>query len=180
MDTPPALLRTRSLVIEPWSFSSPCSLPPCTSPASHSHSALRTLLALAALTFTARAQAADTPTASTPSVSTATAPAPRTAPKKQFLIILRLAPRLHDDTAWTDADKATVSAHFQRLKAATDAGQVILAGRTPEAGDKTMGLVVFTADDEAAARAFMLGDPCIAAGVMFGELRPFSLAHLRK
>ena len=97
-----------------------------------------------------------------------------------FLIVLRLAPRLHDDRAWTDADKATVTAHFQRLKAATDAGQVILAGRTPEPGDTTMGLVVFTATDEAAARTFMNDDPCIAAGVMVGELRPFGLALLRK
>lgn len=102
------------------------------------------------------------------------------APKKHFLIVLRLAPRLHDDRAWTDADKATVGAHFQRLKAATDAGQVILAGRTPEPGDTTMGLVIFTAEDEAAARPFMNGDPCIAAGVMLGELRPFGLALLHK
>jgi len=109
-----------------------------------------------------------------------TAPASKPAPKKQFLIILRLAPRLYDDKAWTDADKATVTAHFQRLKAATAAGQVLLAGRTPEPGDKTMGLVVFTADDEAAARAFMAGDPCVAAGVMLGELRPFGVALLGK
>jgi hypothetical protein len=40
--------------------------------------------------------------------------------------------------------------------------------------------VVFTADDEAAARAFMAGDPCVAAGVMLGELRPFSVALLGK
>ncbi len=135
------------------------------------------LLTALTLALVPRAQAADTPSASPP---TTTAPAPKAVPKKQFLIVLRLTPRLHDDTAWTDADKATVGAHFQRLKAATDSGQVILAGRTPEAGDKTMGLVVFTADDEPTARAFMLGDPCITAGVMLGELRPFSLALLRK
>ena len=109
-----------------------------------------------------------------------TAPEPKPAPKKQFLIILRLAPRLYDDKAWTDADKATVTAHFQRLKAATAAGQILLAGRTPEPGDKTMGLVVFTAADEAAARAFMQADPCVAAGVMLGELRPFGVALLGK
>jgi uncharacterized protein YciI len=140
---------------------------------------LRLLFLLTLALLAPRAHSADT--ATTPSASTANAaPAAKPAPKKQFLIVLRLAPRLHDDTAWTDADKATVGAHFQRLKAATDAGQVILAGRTPEPGDKTMGLVVFTAEDEPAARAFMLADPCVAAGVMLGELRPFSLALLRK
>ena len=139
---------------------------------------LRLLFLLTFALLAPRAHSADT--ATTPSASTANAaPAAKPAPKKHFLIVLRLAPRLHDDTAWTDADKATVGAHFQRLKAATDAGQVILAGRTPEPGDKTMGLVVFTAEDESAARAFMLGDPCVA-GVMLGELRPFSLALLRK
>jgi uncharacterized protein len=136
------------------------------------------LVALAALTlllgFTLKTDAAETTPTASPSAAT------KPAPQKHFLIVLRLVPRLHDDTAWTEADKASVSAHFQRLKAATDAGQVILAGRTPEAGDKTMGLVVFTADDEAAARAFLLGDPCIANGIMLGELRPFSLALLRK
>ncbi len=126
------------------------------------------LLALFTISLAPSVRAADTPSAPT-------APKPST-----YLIVLRLPPRLHADTAWTDADKAAVGAHFQRLKAATDAGQVILAGRTPEAGDKTMGLVVFTATDEAAARAFMQADPCIAAGVMLGELRPFSLALLRK
>lgn len=131
------------------------------------------LLVLLSVVLAPRVHSADTPA---PAVESAK----KAAPKKHFVIVLRLPPRLHDDTAWTDADKATVGAHFQRLKAATDAGQVLLAGRTPEAGDKTMGLVVFTADDESAARAFMLGDPCIAAGVMLGELHPFALALLRK
>lgn len=126
------------------------------------------LLSLLSLSFATSARAADTPSAHT-------APKPST-----YLIVIRLPPRLHADTAWTDADKAAVSAHFQRLKAATEADQVILAGRTPEAGDKTMGLVVFTAADEPAARAFMQADPCVAAGVMLGELRPFSLTLLRR
>ena len=129
---------------------------------------MRLYLLLSLLSFAPSVRAADTPSAPT-------APKPST-----YLIVLRLPPRLHADTAWTDADKAAVSAHFQRLKVATEAGQVILAGRTPEAGEKTMGLVVFTAADEPAARAFMQADPCVAAGVMLGELRPFSLALLRK
>ena len=99
---------------------------------------------------------------------------------KTFLIVLRPVPRLHDEQAWTAADNAAVGAHFQRLKAATEARQVILAGRTHEPGDQTMGLVVFTATDEAAAREFMNADPCVVAGVMTATLHPYDLALLRK
>lgn len=114
---------------------------------------------------------------SAPAVPTQAA---KKAAPKHFLIVLRLIPRLHDDKAWTDADKAAVGAHFHRLKAATDAGQVVMAGRTPEPGDKTMGLVVFSAADAATARDFMNGDPCVAAGIMTAELHPFDVALLRK
>lgn len=103
------------------------------------------------------------------------------APKlRQWLYILRLAPRLHDDKAWTETDKATIGRHFARLQAATKSGQVILAGRSMEPGDKTIGLVIFEAADEPAALAFMNGDPCVEQGVMTAELRPYAVALLRK
>lgn len=135
------------------------------------------LLAVSLALVAARAadKASAPPTAAAAASTAAKAPAP-----KSFLIVLRLPARLHDDAAWTDADKKTVSAHFQYLKAATERGQVILAGRTRESGDKTMGLVVFTAVDEAAAREFMGGDPCVAAGVMIATLHSYDIALLRK
>ena len=103
------------------------------------------------------------------------------APKlKQFVYVLRLVPRLHDDQAWTDADKAAVGRHFARLQAATKAGQVILAGRTTEPGDKTFGLVIFEAVDDAAARDFMNSDPSVVEKVMTAELHPYAVALLRK
>lgn len=106
---------------------------------------------------------------------------PPLAPKpKQWLYVLRLTPRLHDDKAWTDADKQAGAAHFAHLKAATAAGSVILAGRTMEAGDKTMGLVIFEAADEPAARTFMQSDPAIASGMMTATLHPYSVALQRK
>ena len=100
--------------------------------------------------------------------------------KPQFLYILRLVPRLHGEAVWTEADNAAVGAHFQRLAQATAAGQVILAGRTTEAPDLTMGLVVFEAEDEAAAKAFMESDPAVVAGVMTATLHPYKVALLRK
>jgi uncharacterized protein YciI len=103
-----------------------------------------------------------------------------TPPKpKQFIYVLKLVPRLHDDKAWTDADKAIASRHFAHLTAATKAGQVILAGRTTEAGDRTFGLVIFEAEDEAAARAFMESDPAVAEKVMTAQLHPYTVALQR-
>ena len=54
---------------------------------------------------------------------------------------------------------AAVGRHFAYLQAAAERGQVILAGRTAEPLDRTFGLVVFEAADEAAARTFMAADP---------------------
>ncbi len=105
----------------------------------------------------------------------AQSPAPVAKPK-QFIYVLHLVPRLYDDKAWTEADKAAVGRHFNRFKEATASGQLILAGRTAETGDKTFGIAIFEAPDEAAARKFMEADPAVIAGVMTAELHPFAVA----
>lgn len=110
----------------------------------------------------------------------APAAAPVPPAPKHFLIVLKLVPRLHDEKAWTEADRASIGAHFNRLKAGVAAGQVLLAGRTLEPGDKTIGLVIITAANEAAAREYMNGDPCVVAGTMTGELHPYGLALMAK
>ena len=126
--------------------------------------------------------------AETPSSATAATPAAPSSPGgtaageaglKQFLYMLRLAPRLHDEGAWTDADKAAVSRHFAQLQEATASGRVILAGRTLEPGDRTFGLVIFEARDEAEARRFMESDPAVVAGVMTATLHPYAVALAR-
>ena len=105
-------------------------------------------------------------------------PAPASKPK-QFIYVLKLVPRLHDDAAWSDDDKKTVGAHFAHLKAATAEGKVILAGRTLEPGSKTFGLVIFEAADEPAARTFMNADPAIVGQVMTATLHPYQVALQR-
>jgi len=97
-----------------------------------------------------------------------------------WLYVLRLHPRLHAEASWMEADKATVASHFQYLSAATEAGQVVLAGRTSEPHERTFGLVIFEAPDEVAARAFMQADPAVAGGVMSATLHPYSIALRRK
>ena len=73
-----------------------------------------------------------------------------------------------------------IGVHFAHLQAATAERKVILAGRTMEPGDKTFGLVVFEATDEAAARAFMNSDPAVTGKIMTAELHPFGVALMRK
>jgi uncharacterized protein len=99
---------------------------------------------------------------------------------KQFIYVLHLVPRLYDDKNWTEQDKAAVDRHFNRLKDSVQLGQVILAGRTRESGEKTFGIAISEASSETAARKFMESDPAVQAGVMTAELHPFSVALERK
>lgn len=103
-------------------------------------------------------------------------PAPEPGKQKEFIYVLRLVPRLYDDKKWTKDDNAAVERHFIRLQEATKSGQLILAGRTNEPGDKTFGIAIFKAFDEAAARKFMESDPAVVAKVMTAELHPFAVA----
>jgi uncharacterized protein YciI len=106
---------------------------------------------------------------------------PETVAKpKQFIYVLHLVPRLYDDKNWTQEDKAALDRHFNRFKHAIETGELILAGRTREPGDKTFGIAIFEAKDEAAARQFMERDPAVVAGLMTAELHPFAVALQRK
>ena len=99
---------------------------------------------------------------------------------KQFIYILHLVPRLYDDKNWTKEDNMVLSRHFVRFQHAIETGELILAGRTRERGDKTFGIAIFEAADEVAARKFMESDPAVVAGLMTAELHPFSIALERK
>jgi uncharacterized protein len=105
---------------------------------------------------------------------------PPQAKPKQFIYVLRLVPRLHSDSAWTQEDKMALDRHFARFKHAIETGELILAGRTREPGDKTFGIAIFEAKDEEAARKFMESDPAVVAGLMTAELHPFAVALERK
>jgi uncharacterized protein len=102
------------------------------------------------------------------------------AKPKQFIYVLRLVPRLYSDASWTKEDEMALSRHFTRFKHATETGELILAGRTREPGDKRFGIAIFEAKDDEAARKFMESDPAVVAGLMTAELHPFAVALERK
>jgi uncharacterized protein len=105
---------------------------------------------------------------------------PKTGKPRQFIYVLRLVPRLYVDSAWTKEDSAVLQRHFVRFQEAAKSGQLILAGRTSEPGDKTFGIAIFEASDEDAARKFMQEDPAVVGGLMTAELHPFTVALQRK
>ena len=92
----------------------------------------------------------------------------------------RLVPRLYEGLKWTQEDNAVSDKHFIRFQEAMKSGQLILAGRTKEPGDKTFGIAIFRAADEAAARKFMESDPAVVSKLMTAELHPFSVQLQRK
>jgi len=105
---------------------------------------------------------------------------PEPGKPKEFIYVLRLVPRLYDGKNWTKEDNAALEQHVIRFQEATKSGQLILAGRTKEPGDKTFGIAIFRASDEAAAQKFMESDPAVVAKLMTAELHPFSVAMQRK
>jgi uncharacterized protein YciI len=95
---------------------------------------------------------------------------------EHFVYRLQLArPALLDEGPTPDEERA-LGEHFAYLAAANLEGTVVLAGRTEAAGADTFGIVVFRAEDTAAAQAFMAADPAVTGGVMTAALHPFRIA----
>ena len=83
-------------------------------------------------------------------------------------------------TESTPDEDAIVTEHFDYLKALTEQGVVLMAGRTLHTDDTSHGLVVFVANSEDEARAIMTQDPAVQAGVFRAELFPFAVALANK
>jgi len=76
----------------------------------------------------------------------------------------------------TPEEEAAIGRHFAWLQGHLAAGTVLMAGRTTDLHPEGMGLVLFRAPDEAAARAFAAADPAVEAGVMTSLCFPFRVA----
>lgn len=94
---------------------------------------------------------------------------------QHFVYMIRPARGLDFLENPTPEEEQAMSAHFAYLKAATEAGTVLMAGPCI-AGADTFGLVVLRVESESAAQAFMDGDPSVQAGVQNAKLYPFRLS----
>jgi uncharacterized protein YciI len=81
---------------------------------------------------------------------------------------------LADDPS--EAERAIIADHFAYLAAAHRSGTLVLAGRTLDA--PPMGLGVFEAASDGAARRFVDADPAVRGGVFLAEVRPYRVALL--
>jgi uncharacterized protein YciI len=78
----------------------------------------------------------------------------------------------------TPTEQELLAGHFAYLQDLTRKGVVILAG--PCTDDSGLGIVVFEAPNENAARQIMQSDPAVSGGVFIAELHPMRLSLLRE
>jgi uncharacterized protein YciI len=93
----------------------------------------------------------------------------------EFLYRLQLVRKDMLQTGPTPAEQAITAEHFAYLKDLHEKGAVIFVGRTLTTDAKTMGLAVFRADSEDAAREIMNNDPAVKKGLMTATLYPFKV-----
>jgi len=98
----------------------------------------------------------------------------------QFIYVMRpVNPEMAvNPDLWTEADNKMAEDHFAYLTKATEAGQVVLAGRSLD--DKGPAVVIFEAENEDEARRFMEGDPFVSMGFANVTLHPYRVALQRK
>lgn len=76
------------------------------------------------------------------------------------------------EASTAEEDKA-MDLHFDYLNAASKEGTVIMAGPCV---DRSLGIVVFVAQDMRSAQDFMQNDPAVKHNVVQAELKQFRIA----
>lgn len=95
---------------------------------------------------------------------------------QHYLYQLKLVPRITQSKMWTPDDEAIVSEHFKRLKALTEKGVVLLAGKTNRENEDGFGIVIFLANSIDEAKDLMNSDPAVAKGLMTATLFDYMIA----
>lgn len=94
----------------------------------------------------------------------------------QWLYVLRPVRAEMLTTGPTADEQAAISRHAEHVSQLAERGVMIMVGRTQTTTPDTIGLAVFMAEDEPAARTVMDSDPAVQSGVMTAELFPYRIA----
>ncbi len=94
----------------------------------------------------------------------------------EWIYFLR-PPREDFAATMTDREKEVWATHFERFQAMLAAGDLVLVG--PTLGRTNIGVAVFEAPDEEAARRVVAEDPVVVAGLAEAELHQFRISLLR-
>ncbi len=94
---------------------------------------------------------------------------------QEFLYKLQLVRKDMLRTSPTESEQAIVTEHFAYLQNLNAQGVIIFVGRTLNIDENAMGLAVFRAESEDAARRIMNDDPAVKNGVMTATLYPFKV-----
>ena len=81
-------------------------------------------------------------------------------------------------TGPTPEELSTAGQHFEYWKRLTEAGQALVVGRMQTTGPETMGIAIFLAENEDAARKICQADPAVAGKVFDMRFAPYKVALL--
>ena len=94
----------------------------------------------------------------------------------QFLYLVRPTRIAMVTDGPTPEEMQILGAHAAYLDKLAGEGTMLLAGRTQNNDASTLGLALFFAESESAARSIMEADPAVSGGVMKAELYPYAIA----
>jgi uncharacterized protein YciI len=95
---------------------------------------------------------------------------------KEYLYVLKPTRLAMLTDGPTEHEQKVVAEHFAHLSRLTEAGVMILVGRTQNADETTVGLAIFCAESDEAAREIVNSDPIVINGVMTASLFPYRVA----
>jgi uncharacterized protein YciI len=94
---------------------------------------------------------------------------------KTYAYVLKLDPRLYDESSWTDEDNKAVNDHFLRLQNDYQLGKVLHVGRTEDPTYEGYGFVVYQAENDVEAKKYMEDDPAVKGGQMTASYQSYKV-----
>ena len=98
---------------------------------------------------------------------------------REYIYVLKLIPKFHDEKNWTENDHEIISRHFLRLKKYCEEGIVLTAGKTDRVDENGFGIVIFQAENDEKAAEFMREDPAVIHNMMTAQVLPYRTALMK-